>query len=76
MEQFSITIEPSLVKEIDRLIKEMRLYSSRNEFVRESIRTHLIEVRTAMARKVFENWAAGLKEKKLKPRLAREKNFR
>ena len=69
MEQYAITAEAQLMKEVDRIIKETRLYNSRNEFVRESIRAHLIEVRKTMIAQSFENLASKIKKQGKKPRI-------
>ncbi len=42
---YSLVIDQKLVKEIDRLIKEHGLYSSRSDFIRDAIRARLIEVK-------------------------------
>lgn len=69
MEQFAITAEPELMKRVDEFIKENKLYSSRNDFVRESIREHLREVQRTKIREVFHEWAEEIKAKGKVPHL-------
>jgi Arc/MetJ-type ribon-helix-helix transcriptional regulator len=38
-------IDQKLVKEIDKLVKEHGLFSSRSDFIRDAIRARLIEVK-------------------------------
>ena len=45
MKCYSLVIEPTLVKEIDSLIKKHGLYSSRSDFIRDAIRQRLIEIK-------------------------------
>ncbi len=45
MKHYSLVIDPKLVKEIDKLIKEYGLFSSRSDFIRDSIRARLIEIK-------------------------------
>jgi Arc/MetJ-type ribon-helix-helix transcriptional regulator len=51
MKQFSITIEPGLIKEVDHLIKSEQLHNSRNDFIRDAIRSKIMEFRRAEFRK-------------------------
>ncbi|MBN2067745.1 MAG: ribbon-helix-helix protein, CopG family [Candidatus Diapherotrites archaeon] len=48
MKCYSLVIDPKLVKEIDNLIKEHGLFSSRSDFIRDAIRARLIEVRKSI----------------------------
>jgi len=54
MKHYSLVIEPKLVKQIDRLIKEHGLYSSRSDFIRDAIRARLIEVKKTVLGKEAE----------------------
>lgn len=57
MKCYSLVIEPKLVKEIDKLVKEHGLYSSRSDFIRDSIRARLIEVKKTILGKDVEEKA-------------------
>jgi len=48
MKCYSLVIDPKLVKQIDRLVKEHGLFSSRSDFIRDAIRARLIEVRKSI----------------------------
>lgn len=54
MKCYSLVIEPTLVKEIDKLIKEHGLFSSRSAFIRDAIRARLIEVKKTILEKGVE----------------------
>ncbi len=55
MKCYSLVIDPKLVKEIDRLVREHGLFSSRSDFIRDAIRARLIEVKkTVLGEKVEE----------------------
>lgn len=45
MKHYSLVIDPKLVRQIDKLIKEHGLFSSRSDFIRDAIRARLIEVK-------------------------------
>jgi len=45
MKCYSLVIEPKLVKEIDRLVKDHGMFSSRSDFIRDAIRARVIEIR-------------------------------
>lgn len=45
MKLYSLAIEEKLVKEVDKLIKKYGIYSSRSDFIRDAIRTRLIEIK-------------------------------
>jgi len=64
---YSLVIDPKLVKQIDRLIKEHGLFSSRSDFIRDAIRQRLIEVRKSILGKEIE-----AEEKKGKKELEEE----
>jgi len=66
MKCYSLVIEPKLVKEIDRLVKEHGLFSSRSDFIRDAIRARLFEVRKTML---------GKKERVSGKELAREEKL-
>ena len=55
MKHYSLVIDPKLVKQIDKLVKEHGLFSSRSDFIRDSIRARLIEVRKSLLNKELEN---------------------
>lgn len=63
---YSLVIDPKLVREIDRLVKEHGMFSSRSDFIRDAIRARLIEVK-----KTF----VGKKEKVSGKELAREEKL-
>ena len=52
MQQYVMNAEPSLIKEVDAIIKEEKRYSSRNEFIRDAIRKLVIEYNRANIRKI------------------------
>lgn len=62
---YSLVIDPKLVKQIDSLIKEHGLYSSRSDFIRDAIRARLIEVKKMVLGKYVEE-DIGLKEREEK----------
>ncbi len=45
MKHYSLVIEEKLVKEIDRLIKNHGMFSSRSDFIRDAIRARLLELK-------------------------------
>ena len=45
IKHYSLVIDPLLVKQIDNLIRQHGLFSSRSDFIRDAIRARLIEVR-------------------------------
>jgi len=51
LKQFVMNVEPKLIKEVDKIIKAQKLYSSRNEFVRDAIRSKVSECKWASVRK-------------------------
>ncbi len=51
MKQYCITLEPELVKEVDKAVKEGGLHSSRNDFVRDAVRGKVMEMQRARMRK-------------------------
>ncbi len=54
IKHYSLVIDPKLVKEIDKLVKEHGIFSSRSDFIRDSIRARLIEVRKSLLSKEVE----------------------
>ena len=54
MKHYSLVIDPKLVKQIDKLVKEHGLFSSRSDFIRDAIRARLIEVRKNLLSKELE----------------------
>ena len=57
MKQYVLNAEPSLIKEVDRIIKTQKLYSSRNEFVRDAIRSKVSECSALGVRQKFREIA-------------------
>jgi metal-responsive CopG/Arc/MetJ family transcriptional regulator len=55
MKQFSITLESEMVKDIDLIVKKERMHNSRNDFVRDAVRSKIMEFRKL-------NLRLGLKE--------------
>ncbi|MFH1225170.1 MAG: ribbon-helix-helix domain-containing protein [Candidatus Diapherotrites archaeon] len=49
MKQYNLVIEHRLIKEVDALVKKHGLYSSRSDFIRDAIRTRLIELKKVIA---------------------------
>ena len=77
MQHYSLVIEKELIKEVDRLIKEHGLYSSRSDFIRDAIRARLLEIKKLvleedigaeeggeMAEEAFDDLAKQLEEHK------------
>ncbi len=52
MQQYVMNVEPSLIKEVDEIIKKEKLYSSRNEFIRDAIRSKVMEFRVLKMRRL------------------------
>ena len=48
MKRYSLVIDSKLVREIDRLIAQHGIFSSRSDFIRDAIRSRLIEVRKSI----------------------------
>ena len=69
MHQYTITAEPQLMKEVDKVIKKTGLYNSRNDFVRESIRTHLREIRRGEMKMELKKFTDKIKAKGKVPSL-------
>ena len=55
MKHYSLVIDPKLVKQIDKLVKEHGLFSSRSDFIRDAIRARLIEVRKSLLSNEIES---------------------
>ena len=55
MKHYSLVIDPKLVKQIDKLVKEHGLFSSRSDFIRDAIRARLIEIRKNLLNKELKN---------------------
>ncbi|MFH1391680.1 MAG: ribbon-helix-helix domain-containing protein [Candidatus Diapherotrites archaeon] len=45
MKHYSLVIEEKLVNQVDELIKKHGLYASRSDFIRDSVRQRLIEIK-------------------------------
>lgn len=43
MQQYVMNVEPSLIKEVDEIIRKEKLYSSRNEFIRDAVRSKVMD---------------------------------
>ncbi len=50
MKQYVMNVEPTLIKEVDELIKRKKHYSSRNEFIRDAIRSKVKEINSVELR--------------------------
>jgi len=61
MKHYSLVIEPKLVKQIDKLVKEHGMFSSRSDFIRDAIRARLFEVKKILLGKEI-NEKPGRKE--------------
>jgi Arc/MetJ-type ribon-helix-helix transcriptional regulator len=59
MKCYSLVIDPKLVKEIDRLVKEHGLFSSRSDFIRDAIRARLFEVKKTILGKEAKEKVSG-----------------
>jgi Arc/MetJ-type ribon-helix-helix transcriptional regulator len=76
-----MNVEPKLVEEVDRLVKSEKIYSSRNEFIRDAIRSKVMEYRKVDLRralgKIRQNalangWNGEMPSKKEREKIARE----
>lgn len=45
MKLYSLVIDDKLIAEVDKLIRKYGLYSSRSDFIRDAIRTRLLEIK-------------------------------
>lgn len=54
MKHYSLVIEPKLVEQIDKLIEEHGIFSSRSDFIRDAIRARLIEIKKNLLGKEVE----------------------
>jgi Arc/MetJ-type ribon-helix-helix transcriptional regulator len=54
MKQYNLVIEPKLIKEVDKMIKEHGFYSSRSDFIRDAIRTRLFEIKKVILAEELE----------------------
>ncbi|MBN2067747.1 MAG: ribbon-helix-helix protein, CopG family [Candidatus Diapherotrites archaeon] len=81
MRQYVMNVEPKLIAEVDRIIKKEKLYSSRNEFIRDAIRGKVLDYRRlllrAELRKIAENalakgWNGKMPSKKQRGKIAEE----
>lgn len=46
-----MNVEPALIAKVDEIIKAVKWYSSRNEFIRDAIRSKIVELERAEIRK-------------------------
>lgn len=67
--QFIVRMEPNLVKEVDRLVRDDRLYRSRNEFFRDAVRARLIEIRAVMIEEKAKPMIEKLRKRGYRPRM-------
>ena len=58
MKQYNLVIDEKLIDEVDRFIRKRGLFHSRSDFVRDAIRSRLIEIKKV----VFEEEAAARHE--------------
>jgi Arc/MetJ-type ribon-helix-helix transcriptional regulator len=81
LKQYVMNMEPQLIKEVDEIVKKEKLHSSRNEFIRDSVREKVLEYRRLKARnalkEIGENalkkgWKGDLLTKKEKDKIAKE----
>lgn len=55
MKQYNLVIDEKLIKEVDKLIKERGMYNSRSDFIRDAIRTRLIELKKVLFEELAED---------------------
>ena len=48
MKQYNLVIDEKLIHEVDRFIKKKGLFSSRSDFIRDAIRSRLIEIKKVL----------------------------
>ncbi len=88
MQQYVMNVEPSLIREVDGIIRKEKLYSSRNEFIRDAIRSKVMDFRVLkmrrLAKEIRENaikkgWNGKMPTQKERDRIAedffKEKGF-
>lgn len=49
MKQYNLVIDERLIAEVDRLIEEHGLYHSRSDFIRDAIRSRLLELKRLLS---------------------------
>ncbi len=69
MKSILVRVEPRLVDEIDQLVHDEGLYRSRNAFLRDAVRSRLIEVRATLIREKTKPIIEKLRERGYKPRM-------
>ncbi|MBI2530399.1 MAG: ribbon-helix-helix protein, CopG family [Candidatus Diapherotrites archaeon] len=52
MRQYVMNVEPALIKEVDEIIRKEKLYSSRNEFIRDAVRSKVMGFRVLKMRRL------------------------
>ncbi len=52
-----MNVEPALIKKVDLLVKQLGEYSSRNDFMRDAIRSKIAEFERAQIRKDLKKLA-------------------
>ncbi|MFH1751575.1 MAG: ribbon-helix-helix domain-containing protein [archaeon] len=81
MKQYVMNVEPELIKSVDLLVGKEGLYSSRNEFVRDAIRSKVLEYRKLKVRKLLKQagekalkngWNGEMPTKEERDRVAKE----
>ncbi|MFH1256876.1 MAG: ribbon-helix-helix domain-containing protein [Candidatus Diapherotrites archaeon] len=53
MQQYVMNMEPALIKEVDKIVKSEKLHNSRNEFIRDAVRSKVLEFRRSKVRKML-----------------------
>ncbi len=48
MKQYNLVIDEKLIVEVDKFIKKKGLFSSRSDFIRDAIRSRLIEIKKVL----------------------------
>ena len=62
LKQYVMNVEPALIKKVDLLVKQLGEHSSRNDFIRDAIRSKIAEFERAQIRKDLKKLAQlGLK---------------
>ena len=81
MQQYVMNAEPKLIQEVDEIVKTERLYSSRNEFVRDAVRSKVLEYRKLKISRLLKDagqkalergWNSEIPSKEERGRIAKE----
>lgn len=54
MKQYAFTVDENLIRLVDEIVKETGLYHSRNDFVRDALRSKVLEFRRALSENELE----------------------